>query len=394
MIKIKLIPAEYGDAILISITDSQDIHILIDGGTKETYEEFIKQEMSEIKRNGQKLNLLICTHMDYDHIGGLVQLLKNTRSQEIGSVWYNGFLQIVDNRYYTQKDNEFTSRDNKILDDIISKGTMYEGQQDIGINDGMALGTLLEEKQFFVNSIVCGKAISTEFLTQTKPLGENIEITLLGPSKDRLQQLEDSWKKKMISNNYTFRVSDEIKLMEAFEYQLEAIKLFYAEERTNVSRLDELEKYIGDLNEIDSSITNGSSISFILHHKKEKFLFLGDAIIDDILLKNIESVVGHTYRFTSIKLPHHGSRYNITREFIERYKADEYYCMTDSKRYNHPDLAVLATIICSDPVFKTIIFNYPIDKALFLEHHQEWKDKYNYEIVMGTGKSPVERIFE
>ncbi len=393
MIKIKLIPAEYGDAILISITGSQDINILIDGGTTKTYQKFIKQEMSEIKRNGQKLDLLICTHMDYDHTGGLVQLLKNTQSQEVGSVWYNGFLQIVDNRYYTQKDNRFTLRDNKILDDIIRKGTMYEGQQDVGINEGMALGTLLEEKQFLVNSIVCGKAISTEYLMQTKPLGENVEITLLGPSKDRLQQLEDYWKQKMISKNYVFRVSNEIKLMEAFEYQLEAIRLFYAEERTNVSGLEELEKYVGDLNEIDSSITNGSSISFILHYKKEKFLFLGDAIIDDILLKNIEIVVGRTYRFAAIKLPHHGSRYNITREFIERYKADEYYCMTDSKRFNHPDLEVLATIICSDPVFKTIIFNYPIDKALFLEH-QEWKDKYNYEIVMGAGDSPVERIFE
>ena len=46
------------------------------------------------------MDLIICTHIDYDHIGGLVQLLKNTESQIINSVWYNGFLQIIDSKYY------------------------------------------------------------------------------------------------------------------------------------------------------------------------------------------------------------------------------------------------------------------------------------------------------
>lgn len=392
MLKIKLLPAEYGDCIWIVLTGEHDINILIDGGTAKTYQKFIRQEIENIKEVGQKLDLIICTHMDYDHIGGLVQILKNAEPKNIGCVWYNGFLQMINSKYYTQMENRLSLRDDKILDDIIDKGTRYEGEQDIGINEGLALGTLLEEKQISVNSVVDGKAISTEYVKEIVKLAENVEITVLGPSKEKIQDLESYWKKEMISRNYTFRVSNKIKLMEAFEYQLEVIKMFYAEERTKVSGREELEKYIGDLNEIDNSITNGSSISFILHYKEEKYLFLGDAIIDDVLLKNIESVVGHEYRFAAIKLPHHGSRYNITREFIERYKADEYYCLTNSERFGHPDLEVLATIICSDSIFKTIIFNYPIDKARFLEN-QEWKEKYNYEIVIGTGESPVERGF-
>lgn len=393
MLKIKLLPAEYGDCMCITLTGEHDINILIDGGTAKTYQKFIKQEIENIKEVGQKLDLIICTHMDYDHIGGLVQILKNSEQKSIGCVWYNGFLQMINSKYYTQMENRFSLRDNKILDDIINKGTRYDGEQDIGINEGLALGALLEEKQISVNSVVDGKAISTEYVKEIVKLEENVEITVLGPSKEKIQDLESYWKKEMTSRNYTFRVSNRIKLMEAFEYQLEAIKMFYAEERTKVSDREELEKYIGDLNEIDNSITNGNSISFILHYKEEKYLFLGDAIIDDVLLKNIESVVGHEYRFTAIKLPHHGSRYNITREFIERYKANEYYCLTNSERFGHPDLEVLATIICSDSIFKTIIFNYPIDKARFLEN-QEWKEKYNYEIVIGTGDGPVEREFE
>lgn len=197
----------------------------------------------------------------------------------------------------------------------------------------------------------------------------------------------------MVARNYAFRVSNNIKLTEAFEYQLEAIKMFYASERFQVSESDELEKYIGDFNVFDCSVTNSSSISFILEHNNKKYLFLGDAIIDDFLLRSIESVVGTNYRFAAIKLPHHGSRYNITLDFIERYNADEYYCLTNTKKFGHPDLEVLATIICKDCHHNKIIFDYPIEKAKFLDK-TEWKVKYNYEVIIGNGNSIVERIFE
>ena len=47
----------------------------------------------------------------------------------------------------------------------------------------------------------------------------------------------------MVARNYSFRVSDKIKLMEAFEYQMERIKKFYSNEKTKVSQIEELEKY-------------------------------------------------------------------------------------------------------------------------------------------------------
>ena len=137
MLNLKLFPAEYGDCIWIEYAGERNINILIDGGTTKTYQNFIKQEIKKIKELEQKMDLIICTHIDYDHIGGLVQLLKNTESQIINSVWYNGFLQIIDSKYYTQIENEYSARDNKILDDIINKGTRYNGKQKIGINEGL-----------------------------------------------------------------------------------------------------------------------------------------------------------------------------------------------------------------------------------------------------------------
>ena len=108
----------------------------------------------------------------------------------------------------------------------------------------MALGTLLEEKKISINTVADGKAISAETIKETIKITEDVTITVIGPSIERIQDLENYWKREMISRNYTFRVANKIKLMEAFEYQLEAIKLFYAEERTKVSGQEELEKYI------------------------------------------------------------------------------------------------------------------------------------------------------
>ena len=95
----------------------------------------------------------------------------------------------------------------------------------------------------------------------------------------------------MVSRNYMFRVSDKRRLTEAFEYQIERIKAIYANECFKISENEDLMKYIGGLTERDESIVNRSSISFILEYNDKKFLFLGDAVIDKTILKNIENLV-------------------------------------------------------------------------------------------------------
>lgn len=392
MLRIKLLPAEYGDCIIISIGDINQYNLLIDGGLAKTYQEYIALELQHMKASGQKINLMVCTHMDNDHIGGLVQVLKNTTPNLIENAWYNGFLQVISSKFYSQKENDFTDRDNKILETIISQGTLLDAEQEVGINEGMSLGVLIEERKIPLNAIAKGQAICPELIKGRKEIAKNIFATILGPSKCNIMEVEDFWKKDMVSRNYMFRVSDKIKLTEAFEYQLERIKSVYSGERLKISGNEDLEKYIGDLKEIDDSIVNKSSISFILEYGNKKYLFLGDAVIDEILLKNIENAVGFKYHFSAIKLPHHGSRYNITHEFIRRYTADEYYCVTNSKKYGHPDLEVLATIICNNSKFKRVVFNYPVDKASFLDK-EEWKKRYNYEVIIGDGKTMMERIF-
>lgn len=393
MLRIKLLPAEYGDCIIVSIGDINRYNLLIDGGLAKTYKEYIALELQHMKASDQKINLMVCTHIDNDHIGGLVQVLKNTTPDLIENVWYNGFLQVISSKFYSQEANDFTDGDNKILETIIFQGTLSDEEQEVGINEGMSLGVLIEEGKIPVNAIAKGQAICPELIVGRKEIAKSIFTTVLGPSKCNIIEVEDFWKRDMVSRNYMFRVSDKIKLTEAFEYQLERIKSVYSNERLKICGNEDLEKYIGELKEMDDSIVNKSSISFILEYENKKYLFLGDAAIDEMLLKEIENAVGFKYHFSAIKLPHHGSRYNITHEFIRRYTAEEYYCLTNSKKYGHPDLEALAAIICSNSKFKKLVFNYPVEKAVFLDK-EEWKKRYNYEVIIGDGKTMIERIFE
>lgn len=392
MLSVKLLPAGYGDCILLSTDDAKPVNILIDGGLAQTYDDYIKKEAAHILELHQKLNLVICTHIDNDHISGLIELLNNKYSKLIDSIWYNGLIQMIDSKYYSKDEDKFTEGDNKIIDKIILEGVVSDKKQEIGINSGLSLGVLIDDKNIALNTITSGKLIYNLINVGKYKISERMYISIIGPSLKTINELECYWKDKMAAKNYMFRIKDKIKMTEAFEYQLRRIKLFYAPESFKISEKDDLKDYIGDLSEVDSSIINKSSISFILEYNEKKFLFLGDAVVDENLLANIKKNVGNEYHFAAIKLPHHGSRFNISHEFIRRYTADEYFCLTNSEKFNHPDLQAISAVICENSKFKKIIFNYPIKKALFL-NNSDWKNKYNYDTVIGNGINIVERKF-
>ena len=85
-------PAENGDAFLIC---SSDTNILIDGGYAKTFDKHIKQDLDNLASKGNILDLVIVTHIDADHIGGIIRLLLLNESKilskviSIKKVWHN-----------------------------------------------------------------------------------------------------------------------------------------------------------------------------------------------------------------------------------------------------------------------------------------------------------------
>ncbi len=340
--------------------------------------------------------MLINTHIDADHINGLISFLKdNNRHKyvDIGGIWYNGFEQLSTKYPGIYGKEDGNSEDKKIIDDICNKG--YEDEfnevEQIGSSEGISFASLIDEGGYVHNQYAI-----TEQL-HTIELSKNIRIRVIGPAFSVLEELEEEWLEEMAKKNFTFSVSKDIRLTNSFEFMISRIKRYYECFKKKITSDDALINYTSDLTNEDSSIVNESSISFVLEVNERKFLFLGDAVLKQRdkckIIKNLLAYYGEDTVFDLIKLPHHGSNYNMSIDFVKLFKAKEYIISSNGKKFGHPDIDTLANIILfNKDVFKTLIFNYPVWQSKFLSNN-EWMKKYSYEVEIGNGNSIIERSY-
>ena len=79
--KLHVVQAEYGDCLILeSETGKNSTTVLIDGGPYQTFEKHLKPTLQRLPINGQ-LDLVVLSHIDNDHIIGLVDLLEEIRDQ-------------------------------------------------------------------------------------------------------------------------------------------------------------------------------------------------------------------------------------------------------------------------------------------------------------------------
>lgn len=73
MVNIYLLPADEGDFIWVRYGDDGNYaNILIDGGTKDSGAEYA-EIIEWIGSHGEKIEALVLTHIDYDHLQGAVE---------------------------------------------------------------------------------------------------------------------------------------------------------------------------------------------------------------------------------------------------------------------------------------------------------------------------------
>ena len=89
-LKIRPLKAFHGDSLLLSFeNEGATRNILIDGGTGKTYSQkpkVLKTEIEQIKDKGENIDLMVITHIDDDHIGGIVRMFKKKEGIAIGLI--------------------------------------------------------------------------------------------------------------------------------------------------------------------------------------------------------------------------------------------------------------------------------------------------------------------
>lgn len=114
--------------------------------------------------------------------------------------------------------------------------------------------------------------------------------------------------------------------------------------------------------ERDSSAANGSSIAFVLEYAGRRLLLTGDAH-PDLLAANLARYAARVgedrARLDLVKLPHHGSRSNVTAELAASWSASRFLISTDGSGYAHPDDSALARLMLAADAPAEFFVNHP-----------------------------------
>ncbi|WP_374965705.1 MBL fold metallo-hydrolase [Lysinibacillus sp. RS5] len=403
-ISIKVFPASYGDSFLVSCFGKKKINILIDTGFKSTYDEVIKKELLKLKEQKEDLRLVVFTHIDEDHILGGIKLLEENGLANspniinIEEIWHNSYKHMQFEKKLLIDELEIDSKSEGILKDIVSKGFIKETGvrtvSNIGFNDASTLTGLLYKndyierwnKQFNHQAIMVSKE---ENKLKNINLSDEVKLTLLSPSLEKLKELDKKWEKYLKELGYEQEIMSNQLLEDAFEIHL-ANSL---EEKKNTRKTKNVSGEIFEIEDIikedifvpDKKEVNGSSISFILNFKGKKILFLGDShsdVIEESLMTLYEENAGERLFFDVVKISHHGSKHNTSPKFLQMIKADKYIISSNGrgKGFKHPDIETLSRIIVSNKEPKKIIFNYKPVHLYEKIDIPELKEKYKYEL--------------
>ena len=84
-------------------------------------------------------------------------------------------------------------------------------------------------------------------------------------------------------------------------------------------------------------------------------------------------------RLDALKLPHHGSRANLSRAFLEKVECRRYLFSTDGTQFKHPDREAVARVIKFGGQQPQLLFNYR-SEFTSLWDNPAWTEKYGYSV--------------
>jgi hypothetical protein len=263
--------------------------------------------------------------------------------------------------------------------------------QDISAEQGSSLGALVLKGNYKWNEEFNGNAVSVDN-RETIHIANDITIRILSPNNIKLSELKSLWSRELYKKGYTYS-TDESNYDDAFEFLVAQEKerkiLINKDISSTKLNIDELSSV--DFNE-DTSTSNGSSISFVVETKGKRLLFLGDShpsLIAESLKKQY-SKEKFPLGFDLIKLSHHGSISNTSKELLELIDSPNYIISTDGSVFNHPNIETIARVINRRTNYiRRLHFNYILDIVNKI-NDKELMKTYSFEIRYPMKNLPLE----
>jgi len=314
MLKLRVVQAEFGDCLILEYgTATSPRFTLIDGGPGEIYSRHLKGELKAISDQSGKLDLVVLSHVDNDHVIGLLDLFAELRDQRtnnapatitVNTLWHNSFSRTIDTENVIQ--GQLAS-----LAALGGQAMTVLGMASKGIAEGGQLRTLAIQLGVPINSGFSNDLISVDEASAPTMLG-NLSLRIVGPTKANLAELKSKWEQ------------------------------WLQDQTNNVSSGD---PYL--MANSDRSVPNLSSIMLLAEADGKRVLLTGDGRSDHLLQGLRQSSLldsNGALHVDVLKLPHHGSDRNVTKKFFKEVTADHYVASANG-RDDNPDLATLIWLV-------------------------------------------------
>lgn len=350
---LKVFPAANGDCLLLKLTNNKfNKNILIDGGKGVLCHRKLKRELESIKNNKQYIDLLVLTHIDDDHISGILKVYKDKKIDKtnIKNVWFNSGSLISD----TLNGRSDKSRELEI----------EPTSRKMSVRQGKTLESLLKGNRTWSQYLIT---------SGMKFTFDEVKVIVLSPDLDTLKDLNDKWDKELAKLKEKDRKKREMSYENDYTVPIsELIDRPFIE---------------------DKSIFNRSSIAFMLEYGNKKILLLGDShpSVISSSLRDLGYSERNKLKLNMIKVSHHGSKKNTNFEFLELIDCKDFIISSDGRNHGLPNKESLSKIICTMKRPITFHFNYlSMEKIFTKEECEEYdlsirflteKNDYTLEVV-------------
>jgi len=327
--RIEMLPARHGDALLVEYGRARTRRLLIDAGPIHAFAD-INARLEQFPANDQRVELLVVTHVDTDHIEGMIRLLAAPVAKwpiVPEEIWFNGW---------------------RHLDET-----------DLGGREGEFMSALIRQRAGDIwNKRFGGRAVCVERLANDRvTLEEDMVLTLVSPNEEALAKLLKDWREHVESWDL-----DPGDLDGAWEQLVETNK-FHPDAELTLGPADLSAGLREMLKGRDPSAANGSSIAFVAEFAGKSCMLLGDAHMKVVCasLRRMGATAQAPLEVDAVKMAHHGSKNNITPEFFELVDAKHWLFSSNGDRFKHPDREAVEAVIQGSRRKPTLWFNYRSD---------------------------------
>ena len=370
--KLTIFQSAEGDCLLVTGKDGRNM--LVDGGMTGSYQEHVAPTLGALREAGQKLDLVYVSHIDEDHISGVLRMVedlvdwrvhdfqvthgqpnhtapRSIRPTEIAGLWHNSFHALAgDNAEPIENALAATAAVLSGADDPALREAAEEHRAlATSTTQALKLSRRIGDKQLKIplNKEFKGKLMMVRAGMPKKISFGSISVQVIGPRGVDLEVLRKDWNKWLNTVAGQQAVVNLEQASQEDESILgQAVPNLFTALANNAESLAAALKKVGDRGEVTPP--NLASLMVLLSEAGKTVLLTGDGHWEDILkgLKHHKLLAADGLHVNVLKAQHHGALANFHPDFCRLVTADHYvFCGNGSN--TNPELDVIRMVVNS-----------------------------------------------